>query len=209
MTTATATRRLKALGHPVEMVRGNGYHYFVYDDGTRFESHSEYIPRFRSQTVEQWVARGAAFSAAVRDGSFGPNWFSRNDGYPPPFNEEGKEMTTITPVDIRACKAEHARIWEAVEAVALGVLRIRGFSTALGRGWQERSTHFSNYEVEGENGQEAIVARFYDMRDSDEASIRFPISYFESDYRAIEQAARADAEADEHDEFERRARLQV
>ena len=62
MSTATVTRKLRALGHPVEMVRGAGYHYFIFDDGDFYDSVSVMIPRFRSWPVERWVAEGAAFA---------------------------------------------------------------------------------------------------------------------------------------------------
>jgi len=66
MTTATVTRRLQAEGHPVELVRGEGYHYFVFDDGTAYESESVYIPRFRSWSVDRWTQEGRDFAETVR-----------------------------------------------------------------------------------------------------------------------------------------------
>ena len=72
MTTATVTRRLQAEGLPVELVRGEGYHYFVFDDGVSYDSLSVMIPRFRSWPVDRWVQEGrqfakvAAFHAAER-----------------------------------------------------------------------------------------------------------------------------------------------
>jgi hypothetical protein len=65
MSTATVTRRLKAAGLPVTMYRGDGYHYFIFDDGERYESHSEMEMYFRSLTVDQWVAIGTEFAATV------------------------------------------------------------------------------------------------------------------------------------------------
>lgn len=66
MTTATVTRKLRAEGLPVELVRGAGYHYFVWDDGTHFETASEMVYRFRDLTVDQWVSRGRDFAAKVQ-----------------------------------------------------------------------------------------------------------------------------------------------
>lgn len=66
MTTATVTRRLQAEGLPVELVRGKGYHYFTWDDGTHFETASEMVFHFRDLTVDQWVERGRDFAAKVR-----------------------------------------------------------------------------------------------------------------------------------------------
>jgi hypothetical protein len=62
MSTATVTRKLRALGHPVELVRADGYHYFAFDDGDFFETESVPVVRFREQSVERWVAEGVAFA---------------------------------------------------------------------------------------------------------------------------------------------------
>lgn len=69
MSTATVTRRLRAEGLPLELVRGNGYHYFVFDDGTRFETRSIMEPRFRAVSLERWLADGREFAADVENGS--------------------------------------------------------------------------------------------------------------------------------------------
>jgi hypothetical protein len=66
MTTATVTRRLQAEGHPVELVRGVGYHYFVFDDGDFVESLSVMIPRFRSWSVDRWTQEGRDFAAEAK-----------------------------------------------------------------------------------------------------------------------------------------------
>jgi hypothetical protein len=66
MSTATVTRKLRALGHPVELVRGDGYHYFVWDDGDHYDTESVYVPRFRSWSVDRWVQEGVAFAETVR-----------------------------------------------------------------------------------------------------------------------------------------------
>lgn len=65
MTTATVTRHLKAEGLPVTLYRGNGYHYFVFDDGKRYEERSIMEPHFRAMSVEQWLADGREFAAEV------------------------------------------------------------------------------------------------------------------------------------------------
>lgn len=72
MSTATVTKRLRAEGLPVELVRGNGYHYFVFDDGERFQSHSIYIPRFRDVAVDRWLGWGREFAALVEAGTYDP-----------------------------------------------------------------------------------------------------------------------------------------
>jgi hypothetical protein len=66
MTTATVTRKLRAEGLPVELVRGNGYHYFIYDDGKHYETESIMIPRFRSWSVSRWVEEGQRFASDMK-----------------------------------------------------------------------------------------------------------------------------------------------
>jgi hypothetical protein len=66
MSTATVTRKLRALGHPVELVRGVGYHYFVWDDGSHYDSLSIMESRFRCQSVDAWVRDGVDFAETVR-----------------------------------------------------------------------------------------------------------------------------------------------
>jgi hypothetical protein len=63
MTTATVTRRLQAEGLPVELVRGNGYHYWTFDDGDAFETESEMVYRFRDMPESKWLERGRDFAA--------------------------------------------------------------------------------------------------------------------------------------------------
>ena len=68
MSTATVTRRLKAEGLTVELVRGNGYHYFIFDDGQRYETRSVMCPRFRDIPLETWLSDGRQFAADVEAG---------------------------------------------------------------------------------------------------------------------------------------------
>jgi hypothetical protein len=68
MSTATVTRRLRAEGLPLELVRANGYHYFIFDDGTRFETRSIMVPRFREIPLETWLSDGREFAADVEAG---------------------------------------------------------------------------------------------------------------------------------------------
>jgi hypothetical protein len=70
MSTANVTRRLKAEGLPVEMVRGEGYHYFIFDEGDTYESHSIMVPRFRSMPMERWLEIGRQFAADVKAGTY-------------------------------------------------------------------------------------------------------------------------------------------
>lgn len=66
MSVALVTKRLQALGHPVELVRGKGYHYFVYDDGTHYVTESVMVMHFRSIPYQQWVDDGETFARATK-----------------------------------------------------------------------------------------------------------------------------------------------
>ena len=82
MSTATVTRKLRALGHPVELVRGDGYHYFIFDDGKFYDSVSVMISRFRSWPVDRWVAEGVQFAkaSAWRSAEFAERMDARGTG---------------------------------------------------------------------------------------------------------------------------------
>lgn len=56
-TIKTAQRAIDKAGIPLEIVRGEGYHYFVYDQiaANRFDTISVYIPYTSHQTPEQWA----------------------------------------------------------------------------------------------------------------------------------------------------------
>lgn len=54
-TIKSANRAIAKAGIPVELVRGEGYHYFVFDDGKRFETVSIYVPYTNSVSVDCWV----------------------------------------------------------------------------------------------------------------------------------------------------------
>lgn len=45
----------------VELVRGEGYHYYVYDDGLRFETESVMCPYLSHQSAEMWIEDGIAY----------------------------------------------------------------------------------------------------------------------------------------------------
>lgn len=58
----TINRVLKILTNDkIELVKGEGYHYFVFDDGDRFETHSVMIPHLRSWSGDNWVDEGLNF----------------------------------------------------------------------------------------------------------------------------------------------------
>lgn len=67
-TIADVTAALRAEGLPVELVKGDGYLYFVCDDPARniFEDKSIMVAYFNRQTPEQWIADGREFAASVR-----------------------------------------------------------------------------------------------------------------------------------------------
>lgn len=70
MSTANVTRRLKAEGLPVEMVRGEGYHYFIFDDGNLYMSHSIMVPRYSDMAMERWLEIGRQFAADMKAGTY-------------------------------------------------------------------------------------------------------------------------------------------
>lgn len=52
---------------PLEFVSTRqGYQYFVYDDGRRYETHSEYICYVSDLPVERWVELGRRALADIR-----------------------------------------------------------------------------------------------------------------------------------------------
>lgn len=55
-TIAQANRAIAKAGLPLELVRGDGYHYFVYDDrGPNYTTVSVYTCYTSDLSVEQWV----------------------------------------------------------------------------------------------------------------------------------------------------------
>lgn len=56
-TIARVNSALKREGVPLELVRGEGYHYFIYDrpDINIFEDESIYVPYTSIYTVAEWV----------------------------------------------------------------------------------------------------------------------------------------------------------
>ena len=58
---------LKKEGYPITLVKGNGYYYFVYDDGEVFETESVCINRLNSMPTEFWLITGRQFAKAVQE----------------------------------------------------------------------------------------------------------------------------------------------
>jgi serine protease inhibitor ecotin len=68
----TVTKAIAAAGHPeVRLYRGDGYHYYEFDDidgpTGAFETQSVMCPRFSDMAHEQWVAGGIAFATKMKE----------------------------------------------------------------------------------------------------------------------------------------------
>lgn len=52
----------------LELVKGEGYWYFVYDDVTnnKYETHSEYVMYLNSLDLDRWVEIGTTFVERVK-----------------------------------------------------------------------------------------------------------------------------------------------
>ena len=68
-TIADVTAALRAKGYPLELVRGNGYLYFVYDDipANIWETKSIAVCYFKHQTPAQWVEDGEQFIKELKE----------------------------------------------------------------------------------------------------------------------------------------------
>lgn len=68
---------LKTIANPsVALYRGEGYWYFIYDDGgERYESYSVYTMRLSDSPAERWVEIGRQFAADVEAGTYGPTCY--------------------------------------------------------------------------------------------------------------------------------------
>lgn len=68
ITTKAINAKLAKTGHPVEIVKGDGYIYFSYDDldnGGKYDTYSIYTPYLNQHTVAEWVAYGVEFAEAM------------------------------------------------------------------------------------------------------------------------------------------------
>jgi hypothetical protein len=53
---------LTEIGNPhLKLVAGNGYWYFIFDDGVKFDTYSIYTMRLSDFTVNDWANDGRAF----------------------------------------------------------------------------------------------------------------------------------------------------
>ncbi len=48
-------KAIEKAGIPLELVKGEGYHYFVYDTSTHYDTHSVYYCYTNMLTTKQWV----------------------------------------------------------------------------------------------------------------------------------------------------------
>lgn len=67
-TLARVNAALRRRGIPLELVRGEGYHYFVFDDGERFETVSEMVGYTSHVSLDRWIewAEGAMIEIRKR-----------------------------------------------------------------------------------------------------------------------------------------------
>lgn len=54
-TIKSVNRAVAKAGIPLELVRGEGYHYWVYDNGSRFETVSEYTMYTSHLSEWEWM----------------------------------------------------------------------------------------------------------------------------------------------------------
>jgi hypothetical protein len=63
----TRAQIIGAIGNPhLKLYRGDGYFYFVYDDGKdRWEDHAVYVYRLNHLSYDKWIAEGLDFLKKV------------------------------------------------------------------------------------------------------------------------------------------------
>lgn len=61
------TKKLQAAGLPLELVRGEGYCYLVFEEGNKFETRSVCVPRISDLSVESWLLEGRQFVEEARN----------------------------------------------------------------------------------------------------------------------------------------------
>ena len=65
-TIRTVQLEIDRRGIPVEFVRGDGYHYFIYDGrGPNYETESVMVPYTSHQSVARWVEDAEQAHAAI------------------------------------------------------------------------------------------------------------------------------------------------
>ena len=69
-TLASANRAIAKAGIPLELVRGDGYHYFVYvgpEENVLVDIDSVYVCYTNTFTAKQWVEEAAAAMAKIME----------------------------------------------------------------------------------------------------------------------------------------------
>ena len=68
-TLASANRAIAKAGIPLELVRGDGYHYFIYDIPAEnvFDTESVYVCYTNTFTAKQWVEEAASAMAKIME----------------------------------------------------------------------------------------------------------------------------------------------
>jgi hypothetical protein len=66
-TLAAANRQISKAGIPLELVRGEGYHYFIYDIPAEnvFDTESVYVCYTNTYTAKEWVKEAAYAMAKI------------------------------------------------------------------------------------------------------------------------------------------------
>lgn len=67
LTLKAVNAALRAKGLRVELVRGEGYHYYVFDDGERYETNSVMVYRLNMQTLDAWIAGAQTFVDEINE----------------------------------------------------------------------------------------------------------------------------------------------
>ncbi len=77
MSIKSTNAKFKAAGLPVELVKGEGYMYFVYDtldtegrQNGKYDTYSVMTPYYKDCTPARWFKQGEEFAAAVVAGKF-------------------------------------------------------------------------------------------------------------------------------------------
>lgn len=70
-TISKANRAIAKAGIPLELVRGEGYHYFVYDDRRHYDSVSIYVPYTNTYSATEWAEQAErAYEIIAKDFRF-------------------------------------------------------------------------------------------------------------------------------------------
>lgn len=67
-TIKTAQRAIDKAGIPLELVRGEGYHYFIYDRNGQFDTVSVYVCYTNSLSPERWVEEARTAIKTIDEG---------------------------------------------------------------------------------------------------------------------------------------------